>query len=211
MGQSVPSARGGWWHKTGRSCWYTRAVGGPQQAGEMCCQKTHKTKQGEVQSPTPERSSPSHHQLILGTTSGKGGTAWHTRTWKLWWNQIWTWQRRLMHGCIRKNVTSRQVGCLSLCSAQTRLHLEYLVQFWSSQYVKDMDILKSVQQRPQGWWRDWTISPTREGWELGLNSLEERRLRGKSSMHTSRWRGGYRGDRARLFPLVPSERTKGTN
>ncbi|KAJ7404469.1 hypothetical protein WISP_145228 [Willisornis vidua] len=48
--------------------WTGERKGGPQQAREIHQQKPHEFQQREVQSPTPERNSPNHHQLILRTT-----------------------------------------------------------------------------------------------------------------------------------------------
>lgn len=70
MRQSIPSARGADDTKVGGVADTPELYPGPegpQQAREMCCQKPHEAQQGEVQSPTPERSCPSHYQFILGT------------------------------------------------------------------------------------------------------------------------------------------------
>lgn len=49
-------------------------------------------------------------------------------------------------GCIRESVASRlRHSVLPLRSALVRHHLESCVQFWASQYVRDVDIQERVQ------------------------------------------------------------------
>ena len=50
-------------------------------------------------------------------------------------------------GCIRRSTASREKeAILPLYSVLMRLHLEYCIQMWSSQYRRDMD-LERVQRR----------------------------------------------------------------
>lgn len=45
-------------------------------------------------------------------------------------------------GCIRHSIASHpKVNVVSLCSAPVRPHLKYCVEFWASQYKKDVKLL----------------------------------------------------------------------
>ncbi|PKU42037.1 hypothetical protein llap_7659 [Limosa lapponica baueri] len=113
-------------------------------------------------------------------------------------------------GCTKRSVASRSWEVsLPLYFVLVRPHLEYCVQLWSPQHRKNMDLLEQVQ------WRATKMTRGLEHLcyedrlrELGLFSLEKRRLQGDLIMAFQYLKGAYRRDGEGFFMRECNNRTR---
>ncbi|KFO03793.1 hypothetical protein N312_13261, partial [Balearica regulorum gibbericeps] len=89
-------------------------------------------------------------------------------------------------------------------------HLEYCIQLWGPQYRRDMELLERVQRRVTEMIRGLKdLSYEGRLRELGLFSLEKRRLQGDLIVAYQYLKGAYRKDDEGLFMRECSDRTRG--
>ncbi|KFW96559.1 hypothetical protein N336_06588, partial [Phalacrocorax carbo] len=114
-------------------------------------------------------------------------------------------------GCIKSSRARRlREVILPLYSAVVRPHLECCIQLWSPQHKKDMDLLEQGQRRATEMIRGLEhLSYEDRLRDLGLFSLEKRRLWGDLIEAFQYLKGDYRKDGGNLFSKAHCDRTRG--
>ncbi|KFQ23661.1 hypothetical protein N331_04690, partial [Merops nubicus] len=113
-------------------------------------------------------------------------------------------------GCIKSVASRWREVILPLCSALVRPHLESCVQLCSPQHKKDVELLERVQRRATKTIRGLgQLSYEDRLRELGLFSLEKRRLQGHLITTFQYLKEAYRKASEGLFTRVCRDKTRG--
>ena len=101
---------------------------------------------------------------------------------------------------------------LPLHSALVKPQLEYCIQAWGLQYRKDVELLERVWKRATKMIKGLEhLSYEERLKELGLFSLERRRLWGDLIAAFQYLKGAYKQEGERLSTRLGSDRTRGGN
>ena len=112
-------------------------------------------------------------------------------------------------GCINRSIVPKSHEVLvPLYLALVSPHFEYCVQFWTPHFKKGANKLKQVRGRPTRMIRELETKPCEEKLkELGMFSLEKRRLRGDLISFFKYLKGCLMEEGQDLFSIIPECRT----